>query len=177
VHAGDVLVGHDPKGLAAVQPHSLARAHRSDPPGRAVATSGAAPRDVASARRFFTMSLLAHLSPAEVITDRAPTHGKVIDELIPAAFNNTGQYENNRCECDHGRLNVRLRPMRGLNTDRTASAVIRWHALLQNLRRGHYEFGVDTAPVVRLASAFDELRPRDLNRPAPAHDPARPVIA
>jgi transposase-like protein len=61
----------------------------------------------------------------------------VIDDLIPAAFHNTGQHENNRCECDHGWLKPRLRPMRGLKTDRTASVVIRGHAFIQNLRRGH----------------------------------------
>ena len=48
--------------------------------------------------------------------------------------------------------------MRGLTTDRTASVVIRGHANIWNLRRGHDELGVDTAPVFRLASAFNELR-------------------
>ena len=115
-------------------------------------------RDIASARRFFTTSLTEHGEPAEVITDRAPALANVIDELIPAAFHNTGQYENNRVECDHGRLKARLRPMRGLTTDRTASVVIRGHAFVQNLRRGHYELGVDAAPTFRLATAFEELR-------------------
>ena len=102
--------------------------------------------------------LAAHHAPAEVITDRAPALANVIEELIPAAFHNTGQYENNRCEADHGRLKARLRPMRGLKTDRTASVVIRGHAFVQNLRRGHYELGVETVPVYRLATAFDELQ-------------------
>ena len=115
-------------------------------------------RDKPSARRFFTTSLMAHRSPVEVITDRAPALANVIDELIPAAFHNTGQYENNRCEADHGRLKARLRPMRGLKTDRTASVVIRGHAFVQNLRRGHYELGVEVASVFRLATAFDELQ-------------------
>ena len=82
----------------------------------------------------------------------------MIDELISAAFHKTGQYENNRCECDHGRLKARLRPMCGLKTDRTASIVIRGHVFVQNLRRGHYELGVEVAPVFRLATAFDELQ-------------------
>jgi hypothetical protein len=38
---------------------------------------------------------------------------------VPDAFHNTEQYANNRVECDHGRLKARLRPMRGLKTDRT----------------------------------------------------------
>ncbi len=115
-------------------------------------------RDIASARRFFTTALAAHRSPAEVITDRAPALANVIEDLNPAAFHSTGQYENNRCECDHGRLKARFRPMRGLKTDRTASVVIRGHAFVQNLRRGHYELGVEVAPVFRLATAFDELQ-------------------
>ena len=116
-------------------------------------------RDIESARRFFTKALAAHRVPVDVITDRAAALANVIHELIPAAFHNTGQYENNRCEADHGRLKARLRPMRGLKTDRTASVVIRGHAFIQNLRRGHYELGVEVAPVFRLATAFDELQP------------------
>ena len=115
-------------------------------------------RDIASARRFFDTALTAHGEPSEVITDSAPALANVIEDLIPAALHNTGQYENNRCECDHGRLEARLRPMRGLKTNRTASVVIRGHAFIQNLRRGHYELGVDGAPVLRLATAFEELR-------------------
>jgi len=96
--------------------------------------------------------------PPEVITDRAPALANVIEDLVPAARHNTGQYGNNRVECDHGRLKARLRPMRGLKTHRTTSVVIRGHAFIQNLRRGHYEL-VDATPVFRLATAFDELRP------------------
>ena len=51
------------------------------------------------------------------ITDRAPALANVIEDLVPAALHNTGQYENNRVECDHGRLKARLRPMRGLKTE------------------------------------------------------------
>ena len=52
----------------------------------------------------------------------------------------------------------RDRPMCGLRTDRTASTVIRGHALIQNLRRGHYELGVEARHEhLRVAAAFDEL--------------------
>ena len=83
----------------------------------------------------------------------------MIEELVPAAWHNTGQYENTRVECDHDRLKARLRPMRGVKTNRTASVLIRGHAFIRNLRRGHYELAVDTAPLFRLFTAFDELRP------------------
>ena len=116
-------------------------------------------RDIASARTFFTAALAVHGDPGEIISDRAPALANVIEDLVPAAWHNTSQYQNNRVECDHGRLKARLRPMRGLKTNRTASVVIRGHAFIQNLRRGHYELAVDTPRVFRLATAFDELRP------------------
>jgi hypothetical protein len=48
--------------------------------------------------------------------------------------------------------------MRGLRTDRTTSVVIRGHSFIQNLRRGHYELGVEARhKQLRLAAAFDEL--------------------
>ena len=48
--------------------------------------------------------------------------------------------------------------MRGLQRDRTAAVVIRGHAFVQNLRRGHYELGVNARrEQLRVATAFDEL--------------------
>ena len=116
-------------------------------------------RDIPSARTFFTAALAVYGDPREVITDRAPALANVIEDLIPGASHNTGQYENNRVECDHGRLKARLRPMRRLKTHRTASVVIRGHAFIQNLCRGRYELAADATPVFRLATAFDQLRP------------------
>jgi transposase-like protein len=82
---------------------------------------------------------------------------RAIAELLPDALHDTIQYANNPVEADHGRLKARLRSMRGLKQDRTASVVIRGHAFIQNLRRGHYELGVDSRPGLTLAAAFDEL--------------------
>jgi IS6 family transposase len=47
--------------------------------------------------------------------------------------------------------------MRGLKVDRTASVVIRGHAFIQNLRRGHYELGTDSRQHLRIVAAFEEL--------------------
>ena len=48
--------------------------------------------------------------------------------------------------------------MRGLRTDRSAAVVIRGHAFIQNLRRGHYELGVEARhDRLRVAAAFDDL--------------------
>jgi IS6 family transposase len=115
-------------------------------------------RDNAAARRFFIAAIEAHGEPGEVVTDRAAALAYAIVELVPDAVHNTDQYANNRIECDHGRLKARPRPMRGLKTDRTASVIIRGHAFVQNLRRGHYELGVEARHRhLRCAAAFDEL--------------------
>ena len=96
--------------------------------------------------------------PTDVTTDLAAPLLRVVDDLVPEVLHDTTQYANNRIECDHGRLKSRLRPMRGLRTDRTASTVIRGHAFVQNLRRGHYELGVEARHErLRVAAAFEEL--------------------
>ncbi len=111
-----------------------------------------------AARHFFETALTGHGRPTEVTTDLAAPLLRVVDELIPEAAHDTEQYANNRIEWDHGRLKARLKPMRGLSTDRTASIVIRGHAFVQNLRRGHYELGAEAdRDALRLAAAFDEL--------------------
>jgi len=115
-------------------------------------------RNVAAATRFFETMLAGRERPREVTTDLAAPLLRVVDELLPEVLHDTSQYGNNRIECDHGRLKARLRPMRGLRTDRTASTVIRGHAFVQNLRRGHYELGVEARRErLRVAAAFDEL--------------------
>jgi transposase, IS6 family len=67
------------------------------------------------------------------------------------------QYANNPVESDHGRLKARVRPMRGLKRLRSARVVSTGHAFIQNLRRGHYELGVDAHPKRQLSAAFTEL--------------------
>jgi transposase-like protein len=115
-------------------------------------------RDLAAARRFFEQAISKHGRPAEAVTDMAPSLLRAVDELLPGACHDTARYRNNRIECDHGRLKARLRPMRGLQKDRTAAVVIRGHAFVQNLRRSHYELGVDARlESLRVAAAFHEL--------------------
>jgi hypothetical protein len=47
--------------------------------------------------------------------------------------------------------------MRGLKRDRSARVIIRGHALMQNIRRDHYELGIDARSRCRVAAAFTEL--------------------
>jgi transposase-like protein len=128
-----------------------------DDQGQVIDVYVSARRDITAARRFFTTAITAHGTADEIVTDLAPALETVIEEIAPRAFHNTEQYANNQVECDHGRLKARLRPMRGLKTDRTAQVVIAGHAFMQNVRRGHYELGVEPEPRLRVRAAFAEL--------------------
>jgi IS6 family transposase len=133
-------------------------------------------RDIPAARRFFAKAIAATgTEPAEVVTDKASTYPAVLDEFLPGAFHNTAKHANNAIENDHGRLKSRLRPMRGLKQDRSARIIIAGHALIQNLRRGHYELGVDTPSQLRLPSMNSPWRSdgRPTNHD---QDPDRPAI-
>jgi len=129
-----------------------------DQHGQVIDVLVSARRDAASARRFFQRALTAlKVTPSEVVTDAAAIYPVVLDELIPTAWHHVEQYANNPIEADHGQLKHRLRPMRGLRTDRTAQVIIAGHAFMQNLRRGHYDLAIDTPPIRRVAAAFTEL--------------------
>jgi transposase-like protein len=128
-----------------------------DQHGQVIDILVSARRDANAARRFFTRALTT-ATPTEVVTDAAPVYPRVLDELVPAAWHHVEQYANNRIKADHSRLKQRLRPMRGLRTDRTAQVIITGIAFIQNLRRGHYELA--TEPHTRCESL-----PRSWNSP------------
>ena len=112
-------------------------------------------RDVKAARRFLEQAIgTTKRAPAEVITDKAAAYPAMLEELLPGAWHRTDRYANNHIEADHGRLKSRLRPMRGLKQDRSAKVVIAGHALVQNVRRGHYELAVEAPVTCRVAVAF-----------------------
>lgn len=122
-------------------------------------------------------SLTADGEPVEVVTDNAPALARVIDELVTRAFLNIGQYENNRCEAHPGRLESRIRPIRGFKMNRTVSVLVRGHAFVKNpqarplrTRRRRLTEG-PTGDRIRRTPA------RDLNGTPTANDPARSAIA
>src|SRR5882762_3587459 len=126
--------------------------------GQVIDVLVSARRDADAARRFFRRALSTlKVKPSEVVTDAAAVYPGVLDELIPQAWHHVEQYANNPIEADHSQLKHRLRPMRGLRTDRTAQVIIAGHAFMQNLHRGHYELGLDVPHGLRLAAGFDEL--------------------
>ena len=91
-----------------------------------------------------------HDDPAEVIIDRAPALTNVIEDLVPAALHNTGQYQNNRVACDHG-------PGRPAQADGRADDPSHGERgdpgsrLHPEPAPRHYELAVDTTRVFRLA--------------------------
>jgi len=126
--------------------------------GQVIDVFVSARRDAKAARRFFQQAIGAtKITPVEVTTDQAPVYPVVLEELLPAAWHRTDRYGNNRVECDHGRLKARLRPMRGLKQDRSVRVIIVGHALVQNMRRGHYELAMEELATRRVVTAFDEL--------------------
>jgi transposase-like protein len=115
-------------------------------------------RDATAARQFFQQAIGAtKVTPVGVVTDKAAAYPIVLDEVLPVVRHRTEQYANNHIECDHGRLKAWLRPMRGLKQDRSARVVVAGHALVQNVRRDHYELAVEAPENRRVAVAFDDL--------------------
>ncbi len=129
-----------------------------DQAGQVIDVFVATHRDAGAAHRFFQRAVgVTKVAPVEVTTDLARVYPAVLDELLPAAWHRTDRYANNRIEADHGRLKARLRPMRGLREDRSATVIVVGHAFVQNVRRGHYELAIGEPTNRRLAVAFDEL--------------------
>jgi transposase-like protein len=115
-------------------------------------------RDSQAARRFFQHArTVTGVEPREVVTDRAPTYPRVLDDMWPAAWHHTEQYANNRIETDHAQLKRRLRAMRGIKTMTGLRVLATGHAFVQNLRRSHYEIATDQPAGRRLAVAFVDL--------------------
>jgi transposase-like protein len=102
-----------------------------DQRGQVVDVLVCARRDATGARRFFSRALATlKVGPSEMVTDAAPVYPAMIEQLIPSAWHHVEQYANNRIEADHSQLKHRLRPMRGLRTDRTAQVIIAGHAFM-----------------------------------------------
>jgi transposase, IS6 family len=115
-------------------------------------------RDADAARRFFRPAIATlKVTPTEVVTDAAAVYPAVLDVLVASAWHHVERSANNPIEADHSRLKHRQRPRRGLRTDRTAQTVIAGPAFMQNLRRDHYELGLDIPSAKRVAAAVTEL--------------------
>nr|WP_245722581.1 transposase [Micromonospora matsumotoense] len=54
----------------------------------------------------------------------------MLDGLVPSAWHHVERHANSPIEADHRQLKHRLRPMRGLRSDRTAQTIIAGHAFV-----------------------------------------------
>lgn len=63
----------------------------------------------------------------------------MLDELVPSALHTIERHANNPVEADHGRLEARLRPMRGLKRHRSARILAAGHAFVQDLLRTAFD--------------------------------------
>jgi transposase, IS6 family len=125
--------------------------------GQVIDVYASARRAADAARRFFNGArTTTGVVPMEVLTDRAPTYPRVLEEMWPP-WHRVGRSANNRVEADHAQLKRRLRPMRGIKTMTGLRVLAAGHAFVQNLRRGHYEIATDQPAQHRLAAAFSQL--------------------
>jgi len=100
-----------------------------DQDGQVIDVLVSARRDAATARRFFQRALtMLKATPSDVVTDAAPIYPAMLEELVPSAWRHVERHANNPIEADHIQLKHRLRPMRGLQTDRTAQVIIAGYA-------------------------------------------------
>jgi transposase-like protein len=103
--------------------------------GQVIEVLVSAQRDAATARRFLQRALSTlKVKLVEVVTDADPIYPAVLEELLPTSWHHVERHANNPIEADHSQLKHRLKPMRGLRTDRTAQVLISGHAFMQNLR-------------------------------------------
>ena len=128
-----------------------------DQHGQIIDVLVSARRDLRAARRFFATALRAHGEPVEVVTDRAPALRAAIEGLMP------GRVSQHRAVREQPHR-MRPRPTQSpapsdarTQTRPSARVIIRGHALMQNIRRGHYELGIDARHHRRIEAAFTEL--------------------
>ncbi len=106
--------------------------------------------------RFFTTALTTHVEPDEVVTDLATVFGYVIEQMLPAAFHNTGQYASSR------------------ERQPEQAQSLRANALMQNLRRTTKLGTEDDAPL--RAAVVPRTQPNDLTATASRDHRQRPAI-
>jgi transposase-like protein len=96
-------------------------------------------RDMAATRRFFDVVIASTgTRPRRVITDKAGASPPALAVAVPGVLQRTGRYRTNGIERDHGFLQERPRPMRGLKSVTSAAIFARGRALLRNICRGLY---------------------------------------
>ena len=86
---------------------------------------------------------MRHWPPSSITTDQLGSYLKAIVRLqregrLPgSAQHRTCKYLNNIIEADHGALKQLIRPVRGFQTMKTATATIKGFEVMRMIRRGH----------------------------------------
>jgi transposase-like protein len=102
-------------------------------------------RNARAAYRFLRRALkrMSDHPPSSITTDRLASYPKAIRRLqsegllAKYAEHRTSKYLNNIIEADHGALKRVIRPTRGFQRIKTASATIRGFEVIRMIRRGH----------------------------------------
>lgn len=81
----------------------------------------------------------------EINTDKNPSYGAAIKELrieekLPEYVNHRqSKYKNNGIEADHGKLKRLIRPMRGMQSMKTAFATIKGFEAMRMFKKGQFD--------------------------------------
>jgi IS6 family transposase len=102
-------------------------------------------RNTRAAYRFLrkALKMMCDYPPSSITTDRLASYPKAIRRLQSEGLlakdveHRTSKYLNNVIEADHGALKRVIRPTRGFQRMRTASATLKGFEVMRMIRRGH----------------------------------------
>jgi len=102
-------------------------------------------RNTRAAHRFLSkaVTIMRNWPPMSITTDKLPSYRQVIErlkrdgQLSEDTRHWTSKYLNNIIEPDHGALKRVIKPSRGFQTMRTATATIKGFEIMRMIRRGH----------------------------------------
>jgi transposase-like protein len=102
-------------------------------------------RNTRAAYRFLSkaIKIMGNYPPSSITTDRLASYPKAIRRLQSEGLlskdveHRISKYLNNVIEADHGALKRVIRPARGFQRMKTASATIRGFEVMRMIRRGH----------------------------------------
>ncbi len=102
-------------------------------------------RNTSAAHRFLSkaVTMMRNWPPTSITTDKLRSYPEAIErlkcdgKLSRNTRHRTSKYLNNIIEADHGALKQVVRPTRGFQTMKTATATIKGFEIMRMIRRGH----------------------------------------
>ena len=102
-------------------------------------------RNTHAAHRFLSKAAttMRNWPPSSITTDKCPSYPGAIERLkrdgqfSKDTRHRTSKYLNNIIEADHGALKQVIKPTRGFQTMKTATATIKGFEIMRMIRRGH----------------------------------------